>query len=238
MSEVVQLNDHIMIVADYHSPQPHNHLAYHIILSLGGEVTWKLGDDTVVGRGMCIGPDVVHTGEIAKEGMIIFLFTEMSIYTQSIRKDVLKEKSFAILPDAMVEKALAIYRSEPNSLKEMDEEILKACNLTKMTEMPYDKRVCDLIHYIEDIDSIDPNVVEDISQKLFVSKSRLSHLFKEETGMTLHSYLAFEKLRKTSKYVYEGCSITDACLKAGFNSSSHCASTCKRMFGISLREVY
>lgn len=59
---------------------------------------------------------------------------------------------------------------------------------------------------------------------MYLSKSRLSHLFKEETGMTLHSYLAFEKLRKTHEYYLNGESLTDSCIKAGFNSSSHSSS--------------
>ena len=66
----------------------------------------------------------------------------------------------------------------------------------------------------------------------------MSHIFKDETGMTLHSYLALVKLRKTTEYIEQGMNITEASIYAGFDTPSHCAATCKRMFGISLREVY
>lgn len=116
--------------------------------------------------------------------------------------------------------------------------ILDICGLDAKDSHGYDKRIDDIIKYINDLDTIEHTIVDDLCKKLYISKSRLSHLFKEQTKMTLHSYLAFEKLRKTYGYLSKGMNITDACILAGFDSPSHCASTCKRMFGISLRDVH
>ena len=77
-----------------------------------------------------------------------------------------------------------------------------------------------------------------LSRLVYLSQSRLSHIFKQQTGITLHSYLAFEKLHKTHQYYIEGKTLTEACLLAGFSSSSHFSATCKRMFGMSIREIY
>ena len=86
--------------------------------------------------------------------------------------------------------------------------------------------------------TIKSTIVEDLSRHIFLSKSRMSHIFKEQTGMSLHSYIAAEKLHKAFDYINQGLSITEASMAAGFDSPSHCASTCKRMFGISFRNIY
>ena len=105
-------------------------------------------------------------------------------------------------------------------------------------EHPYDVRIQDVNEYIHKADIHEHSIVEELSREVCLSKSRLSHLFREQTGMTLHSYLAFEKLRKTWRYMGLGYSITDSCMRAGFASPSHCAATSKRMFGISLMDAY
>lgn len=50
MSELMKFNDYIVIEAKYKDPQPHRHLAAHIILSLGGKLEWEIdgkGNDKV-----------------------------------------------------------------------------------------------------------------------------------------------------------------------------------------------
>ena len=78
----------------------------------------------------------------------------------------------------------------------------------------------------------------DLSNHVFLSQSRMTHLFKQETGITIHNYLAFQKLRKTYARFALGDPITNSCMSAGFNSPSHFSATFQQMFGIFLRDVY
>ncbi|WP_434282382.1 helix-turn-helix domain-containing protein [Clostridium botulinum] len=130
------------------------------------------------------------------------------------------------------------YINHRNHKKTLDVILLRQCGIDNSYNQRYEERVEEILYYISGLKTIKHSIVDDLSNHIYVSKSRLSHLFREQTGMTLHSYLAFEKLRKTYKYFCEGMNITESCILAGFDSSSHCASTCKRMFGISLRDVY
>ncbi|NQX46577.1 helix-turn-helix transcriptional regulator [Paenibacillus tritici] len=54
-----------------------------------------------------------------------------------------------------------------------------------------------------------------------LSNSRLSHLFKENTGISLSGYMVLHKLQKATYLIFEGLSITDAAMAAGFDSPSH-----------------
>jgi AraC-like DNA-binding protein len=86
------------------------------------------------------------------------------------------------------------------------------------------------------MDEIPENAVPLLCQKVYLSQSRLSHLFKEVTGISLSRYLAMEKMRKGYIHFQKHGNITEAAMHAGFDSPSHFAATCKRMFGISFSE--
>lgn len=238
MSQIFKFQDYMIVIADYNAPKPHKHLASHIIISLGKEMNWQIENENVKCRGICINSNILHRGTVTEEGSIVFLFTETSRYAASLNKKYLNDNSYAILDDNIVDKILKEYYEYNNNIEFPDAMILDICGLDAKDSHGYDKRIDDIIKYINDLGTIEHTIVDDLCKKLYISKSRLSHLFKEQTKMTLHSYLAFEKLRKTYGYLSKGMNITDACLLAGFNSPSHCASTCKRMFGIALRDVH
>lgn len=237
MSEIFKFIDHMMILADYKNPEEHKHLAYHLIISLGKEMEWKIEDQHVKCRGICIASNVKHAA-IAETGTIVFLFTELSRCAAGIKKKYLKGKNYEVLSDSLIDRMLEEYEKHGQDKQFLDSIMLQCCGIFSKEDGGYEERVKKILQYISELNTIEHSIVEELSQYVCLSKSRLSHLFKEQTGMTLHSYLAFEKLKKTYKYFCQGSSITDACILAGFDSSSHCAATCKRMFGISLREVY
>ncbi|BBF43672.1 conserved protein [Lachnospiraceae bacterium KM106-2] len=235
VSKIYRFRDYIMIGAEYRDPQLHKHLASHIMISLGEMMKWRVGNDEVMCRGIVIGPDVEHTGSMSKEGAIVLLFPGCGEYSRCLEERVLQGRAYLTLRDEAAIEAANIYKE---ALPGMNERILSLCGLDSIESPVYEERVRCVLDHIESIKTIPHSIMEDLAEISCLSKSRLSHLFKEQTGMTLHSYLAFQKLQKTHRYYREGMSLTDACLLAGFDSSSHCSSTCKRMFGISMTEVY
>ena len=238
MSKIFKLYDPMMIVADYKNPEPHKHLASHIIISLGREMVCKIEMEEVKCRGICIDSNIVHTGAMSKEGAIIFLFTEISRYAASIKKKYLNGKPYVILSDDVVDRMLKEYMKDHTDKETLYTVLLQQCGIDNSYNHEYEERIEEILSYISGLKTIEHSIVNDLCNKIYISKSRLSHLFKEQTGMTLHSYLAFEKLNKTFHYFYEGRNITEASMLAGFDSPSHCAATCKRMFGISLSDIY
>ena len=95
---------------------------------------------------------------------------------------------------------------------------------------PYDKRKI-LLHKPHPGD-----IMKKLCDISCLSQSRLSHLFTQNMGMSLHRYLSFDKMRKGYTNFLSTGNITQAALDSGFDTPSHFAATCKRMFGLSFSE--
>lgn len=71
------------------------------------------------------------------------------------------------------------------------------------------------------------------AQSVSLSQSRLSHLFKQEMGLSLKSYILLHQTKIAFMRILEGQSITASALEVGFDSSAHFAATAQRLMGIS-----
>lgn len=90
MSKIFKFNDHIMLVADYKDPKPHKHLAAHIIVSLDKEMQWDVNGNIIKCRGISIASNILHTGKTFSNETIVFLFTETSNYSYSLKQKYLE----------------------------------------------------------------------------------------------------------------------------------------------------
>ena len=71
----------------------------------------------------------------------------------------------------------------------------------------------------ENIESID--ILDEISNYLFVSKSYLCRAFKKTTGMTVNEYITAKRLIMVKQLCQNGKKISEACIEAGFGSYSN-----------------
>jgi len=71
-----------------------------------------------------------------------------------------------------------------------------------------------------------------LAQKLFVSESRLAHLFKEEMGISIRQYILWKKMELAAIKAIEGLSLTKSAHLAGFTDSSHFIKVFRKMFGV------
>ncbi len=77
------------------------------------------------------------------------------------------------------------------------------------------------IAYLEQNFSSDVRV-EDIARSVFISASRLSHVFKETTGMSLGDYLTRMRIDRACQLLMQGeLSITQIAFSLGFNDSAY-----------------
>lgn len=77
---------------------------------------------------------------------------------------------------------------------------------------PQIQQIIDYInaHYTQKI------TLDEIAEKLFLSKYYICKLFKKHTGITVKSYITQKRLAKAAHLTEEGCNITSACIQAGF----------------------
>lgn len=97
----------------------------------------------------------------------------------------------------------------------------------------YDERITELLHHLASC-SCDNHTIAAFADQVALSPSRLSHLFKEQMGIPLKNYLLLHQMETAFKALFDGSTISEAAMQAGFDSPSHFASTVKRMMGMSV----
>ena len=76
-----------------------------------------------------------------------------------------------------------------------------------------------------------------VADAVFLSEGRFSHLFKEQVGMSFAAYLIYQRILSVYADVFQGKTVTDASINAGFSSSAHFADVNRRVFGLSISNI-
>ena len=226
MTDILFEYDHILIRSEYRTPDIHKHLAAHMVFGIKGELTCVVRENTFKCRGAFIASDVEHTIYAENGDMLLFLLDTTSEMARIIEESFLHGNDFFLIDTATVDIMSKIWGKCSDDLKEADRGVKPAA----------DERVQKVLSYLTSSDSITADIMELLCREVCLSESRLSHLFKEQMGIALGRYLVLEKMKKGYLHYGRTGNITEAALNAGFDSPSHFAATCKRMFGISFSE--
>jgi AraC family transcriptional regulator of arabinose operon len=99
-----------------------------------------------------------------------------------------------------------------------------------------DPRVEEILHDLSAHMSETPRI-EDIARSVGLSASRLSHLFKEETGLTLIGSLNRMRIRQAALLIgHSGRTATEAAFDVGFRNYNHFAELFRRQMGVGPRD--
>jgi AraC-like DNA-binding protein len=77
-----------------------------------------------------------------------------------------------------------------------------------------------------------PLTLNDAAEGIYLSSSRLRHLFVEQTGLAFKTYLLWLRLVRAVDVYSQGQSLTEASHAAGFSDSAHFSRIFKRTFGL------
>ena len=235
---MIREKDHMILNASYVTPVPHKHLALHLLFGVEDQLSCQIEGQNIVCDGICIASNVLHTASVQKGRLLMVLVETSSELAEQMRQIYLrtsgKETNFAILPENFVQHIR-------QSAGEKDSAGLKKCIQTLdgnyiCMKQHMDERIADVLKWMEDQEGIDEHVYMKLTKLSCLSLSRLSHLFKEQTGSSLAGYLAWVKLEHAYRSVQAGNSLTQAAVNAGFSSPSHMSATFRRMFGITFSD--
>lgn len=234
MTSAVFGYDHIMMRAEYRTPDPHSHLAVQFIAGLDGPVHCVVSGDSFDADAVFIASDVVHTAYAETGDMLVFLFDTAGSIAEEAQKQYLCGRPYFCGDKETVEKLREIWKNNPPA--QADSLITQLLGLDTVGNTLRDERISQVLEYLRSLDEVPEDITAQLCAKVCLSPSRLSHLFKENVGISLHRYLAMDKMRKGYIHFQKYGNITEASMRAGFDSPSHFAATCKRMFGISFSE--
>lgn len=73
--------------------------------------------------------------------------------------------------------------------------------------------------------------IDDLAARFYISKFHMMRRFRQETGYTIHSYMAEKRLLQARQLLREGKGVTEVCEQVGYQDYSTFARAYRRMFG-------
>ena len=102
-------------------------------------------------------------------------------------------------------------------------------------DIEFNEKINSIIKYINE-NLCEELLLDSISARFFMSKYHLLREFKKHTGFTIHKYICQKRLIAAKSMLKEGCSVTEACSKCGFNDYSNFIRSFKNTYGIPPRK--
>lgn len=232
MTDIFLAANYIAIYANYSDPIPHKHWASHMIFGIDGPIECNVEQEKQICDGVFIAANSTHTINSFNQSSLIFLFDESSNIAKLLNEKYFKEKAYYVIDSKTQERVVQEWENANVPHSEKCRNIFQICGLSFPTVSKTDNRIRAVMNELNQLNSVDENIISHLASTVYLSESRLSHLFSNEMGISLASYLIMEKVKKTCKYVLMGNDLTTAAVKAGFSSSSHLSSVAKKMFGL------
>ena len=233
VTKMYEFNNQILIRTDYADPAEHRHIAAHLIISLGRNMTVLANGNAFDCRGIIIPPNTVHKVDTQNSPVLVFLFDS----TTSVASQI---KDIQILPDTDCAHISYLFSEferfgSTTAYLQFETQVFHmlgfdaGCTVT-------DTRIADAMKTIRSQLSM-PLSCGDVADSVFLSQGRFSHLFRQQVGMTFSAYLIYQRLLHVYTRILSGMSITEASLEAGFSSSTHFAEVNRRVFGLSASSI-
>jgi AraC-like DNA-binding protein len=183
---------------------------------------------------MAVAADARHKFEA--NGLLAFLFVEPESRLGALTDALFQDRDLVSIDAPEIARHLEPLRAtfEAPLGKEM---LLRAGEAAVKELAPHqhgrfpDPRVQQIIDYAAShLDG--PLNLSGASEGIYLSPSRLRHLFVEQTGLAFKTYLLWLRLVKAVDVYSEGKSLTEAAHSAGFSDSAHFSRVFRRTFGL------
>lgn len=106
-----------------------------------------------------------------------------------------------------------------------------------MDDIKYDARVEDILNFINSNLGKELSI-DIISEKFYLNKYYLMHLFKKETGYTLYGYIQKKRIIKASDLIKNGLQAGEVCSLCGFGDYSTFVRAFKKEFNLSPKQYF
>jgi len=213
----------------------HTHHAIQLTLSFAGHLALTSGDETLTARGIAVATDTRH--RIEADGLVGFIFVEPEGPAgRALSETLLRGRPLAAIEDGAFARAAEPLRAAieaPLSQAEMlaiaRSAVAELAGETAPT-LPDDRVRLVIAHALTHPDlSLDEAAA---GAGVFLSPSRLRHLFVEQTGLAFKTYMLWQRLIRALEAYAVGQSLTEAAHHAGFSDSAHFSRAFRRYFGL------
>ncbi len=232
MHKIFWDKDNIGVICNKLNAVNHSHCILQIFLSFDAPMEIIVGERCISGKCVIINKNVPHS-VVSNEQMRLSIFIEP---TANLSHQLAKK----LIGDYLIcdkeniaeiqRKAVELISASQNIYQSFINNLIDYLGL-KIAHPILDERIKQTMNLLKDCDFYD-HTIKYFSDKVALSPSRLSHLFREQIGVPLKSYIILHQLEKAFTALFDGKNITDAAMIAGFDSSSPFAATTKKWLGM------
>lgn len=220
---------YIIVVPSYKETLVHRHNMLHVFFG-SSKLSLNADGKSISGNVIILENDVEHKapdGEIA-----FFLFVDPTSHFAEVLREKFLKGDKVCAPD------FSLPHFEKASLTEdiIKNIVIDFAGDFEFSKLNLDERVLQILKNIDDFKHLGVRVA-DLAEKYCYSESYLTHLFKNETGIALKSYLLMRQFEYVWHEIMKGRSLTDASMEAGFSSPSHFSDVCRKLTGISVTKA-
>ncbi len=239
MNRIYWDTDKISMLTDRLDASAHSHGMIQFFLCLEDSLEIKVGKEKIKCPCILVNKNVNHT--FKTNNMIHFTCViEPVSDIGTIIKGILQDRDYYIFDDSKAKElrklaAPMVDTFDTASYKEFMKRLYE-CFDVSFPDKKFDERILSFLNMLEHC-SCDEHSIGEYADRLSLSASRLSHLFREQVGITLKNYLTLHQLERAFQDLLTGKRITEAALDAGFDSPSHFAATVKRLMGLPARNM-
>jgi AraC-like DNA-binding protein len=205
------------------------------------EFILRQGDREFSTQGIIIRPNAPHHVASSDSWRAVLLLDAQMQYSLQIKQRFLTANNLYSLPDDdlnFCRAHLNDFRAQAQSIETADR-IISAIIDRLAGPIAFPKthpRIEKALSYIHHAQGKELTLSQ-LAAQVFLSESRLSHLFKAEVGIPIQRYLLWYKVMQTAFNIGRGMSFTDAAEEAGFADSAHFSRTFRAMFGITPSQI-
>lgn len=213
----------------------HSHHAIQVTVCIDGALTLATAGETLSARALAVAADARHRFEA--RGLLAFIFVEPeSAVGRTLTARLFGQGELAPIADerflSAVDGLRGVFDDEDPSAEML---AVATCALEHLVPITCTRRPDERVQRIIDFAAAhldQPLTLESASHGVYLSPSRLRHLFVEQTGLAFRTYLLWLRLIRAVQLYAEGRSLTESAHSAGFADSAHFSRVFKRTFGL------
>jgi len=192
-------------------------------------------------QSLLIAPNVTHECDAANQRIFTLTIDPESSLGEFLQETYLQNADFVQLSNTMLE------QFDPQHLQQLlireDHRVLRQYLLRFLgpisppsTETDKDERIESVKAYLKR-HLHERITTQELCEQVFLSESRLLHLFKQEMGLPIRNYILWLRLTRAIERIMDGENLTRAAHEAVFFDSSHMSRTFVQMLGINPAEI-
>ncbi|WMJ89116.1 helix-turn-helix transcriptional regulator [Anaerocolumna sp. MB42-C2] len=241
MNRIYWENEYISAFTDLPCADIHKHWMLQLFLCLYTKVQVEINGEKILDHCIILDSNVKHRFCVKGDVYYTMLIEPTSDIAFYMRDHYInKTKGYGFIDVSKHKKTDFLYLLTNVAIEEYKkfiEEFNSTIFITNIDKKSLDVRVREIIEQLEQSDFFNVSV-KVLADKVSLSESRITHLFKEYTGIPLKGYILMKKWKKAYELILKNGNITTAALDAGFDSPSHFASTNKKLTGMTAQFTF